>query len=50
MEDATESVAVIVWEPAEFNVAENTPIPSMSMPSGGNEAAGSLLVNCTVPE
>jgi hypothetical protein len=46
----TVSVAVIVWEPTEFNVAENVPVPFMSMPYGGKEAAGSLLVNCTVPE
>jgi hypothetical protein len=47
---ATVSVAVIVWEPTEFNVAENVPVPFMSVPSGGRNAAGSLLVKCTVPE
>ena len=49
IDDVTVSVAVIVWFPAVFNVAENVPTPLVSVESAGNVAKPSLLVKCTVP-
>jgi hypothetical protein len=44
------SVAVIVWDPAVFNVAENVAVPFVNFESVGNTAAPSVAVKCTVPE
>ena len=43
------SVAVMVWLPAVFSVAEKVPVPAVSVLLAGSEAAASLLVKCTVP-
>ena len=45
----TVSVAVIVRLPAVRSVAEKVPTPFVSVASGGNVAAPSLLVKWTVP-
>lgn len=45
----TVSVAVMVWFPAVFKVAENVPTPLVSVESTGNTANASLLVKCAVP-
>ena len=45
----TVSVAVRVWLPAVFSVAENAPVPLLSVESAGNVAAPSELLKCTVP-
>jgi hypothetical protein len=45
----TISVAVTVWLPAVFKVAENVPAPLVNTEFAGNTAAPSLLVKCTVP-
>jgi hypothetical protein len=44
------SVAVMVWLPRVFNVAENVPVPFASVESTGSVAWPSVLVKCTVPE
>ena len=44
------SVAVTVWLPAEFKVAENVPVPLVSVEFCGSAADKSELVKCTVPE
>ena len=41
--------AVIVWLPTLARVAENVPVPSTNVASGGNVANVSVLVKCTVP-
>jgi hypothetical protein len=38
------SVALMVWLPAVFKVAENVPVPFVSTASAGSEAAASVLV------
>jgi hypothetical protein len=43
------SVAVMVWLPLIFSVAEKVPIPFVSGEFGGRTASASLLVNWTVP-
>ena len=43
------SVAVIVWLPAVFNVADKIPVPLDNVVSAGRIAWASLLVKCTVP-
>ena len=45
----TVSVAVIVWLPAVFSVAEKVPVPLVSVEFAGSVAEPSLLVKCTVP-
>ena len=46
----TVSVAVMVWPPAVFMVAEKMPVPFTSFELGGDRTAWkSLLVTCTVP-
>ena len=45
----TESVAVIVCVPDVFSVAENVPVPLVSVAFAGSVAAPSELVKCTVP-
>ncbi len=50
MEEVTVSVAVMVWSPAVFKVAENVPLPLVSLEFAGNTAVPSVLVKCTVPE
>jgi hypothetical protein len=49
IDEVAVSVAVIVWFPAVFNVAENVPVPFVNVESAGNTAAPSLAVKCTVP-
>ena len=49
IELAAASVAVIVWLPAVFSVTLNVPTPLVSVALAGKTAAGSLLVNWTVP-
>ena len=49
MDDVVVSVAVIVWFPAVFSVAENVPTPFVNVESAGNVDPPSLLVKCTVP-
>jgi hypothetical protein len=43
------SVAVTVWLPAVFSVAEKVAIPLASVAFGGSTAWESELVKCTVP-
>ena len=43
------SVAVIVWPPAVFSVAEKVPVPLVKVESAGKVAAPSVLVKCIVP-
>jgi len=50
IEGVTVSVAVMVWLPAVFSVAENVPIPPVNCAFAGRVACASLLVKCTVPE
>ena len=50
IEEFTVSVAVMVWFPAVFSVAENVPTPLVNVELAGNVAEPSLLVKCTVPE
>jgi hypothetical protein len=45
MKDVTESVAVIVWEPAVIKVTENVPVPLVRTLFGGKDALRSLLEN-----
>src|SRR4051812_3197947 len=45
----TVSVAVIVWLPTVFSVAEKVPVPLVNVESAGNTATPSVLVKCTVP-
>ena len=49
IDDVTVSVAVSVWFPAVFNVADKVPTPFVNVESAGNVAAPSLDVKCTVP-
>ena len=49
IEDVNVSVAVIVWLPAVFNVAEKVPVPLVSVEFAGRTDCPSLLVKCTVP-
>ena len=49
IEEVTVSVAVMVWLPAVFSVAENVPTPLVKVESAGNTAAPSVLVKRTVP-
>ena len=44
------SVAVIVWLPTVFSVAEKVPVPFVSVELAGSTAWPSVLVKCTVPE
>ena len=50
IEAVTVSVAVIVWLPTVFNVAEKVPVPLVSVEFAGSTAWASVLVKCTVPE
>ena len=45
----TVSVAVIVGFPAVLSVAENVPVPFVSVEFDGSTACASLLVKCTIP-
>jgi hypothetical protein len=49
IDGVTVSVAVTVWFPAVFKVAEKLSTPLVKMEFAGNTAATSLLVKCTVP-
>jgi hypothetical protein len=49
IDGVTVSVAVRVWFPAVFKVAENVPTPPVSIEFAGSTAAPSLLVKCIVP-
>jgi hypothetical protein len=44
------SVAVMVWPPRVFSVAEKVPVPFASVELAGSTAWPSVLVKCTVPE
>jgi hypothetical protein len=46
----TVSVAVIVWLPVVFRVAEKDPAPFARVELGGSRAWPSELVKCTIPE
>ena len=46
----TESVVVMVWEPAFSRVAEKFPVPFVRGELGGRCAWLSVLANWTVPE
>src|SRR5258708_33908158 len=50
MEAVTESVAVMVWPPIVFSVAEKVAVPFVSVELAGRAAWLSVLVKCTVPE
>jgi hypothetical protein len=50
IEAVTVSVAVMVWAPVVFNVAEKVPVPFVSVVLGGSTAWASVLVKCIVPE
>jgi len=50
IEGVTVSVAVMVWLPAVFSVAEKVPVPLVNVAFAGKVACASLLVKCTVPE
>jgi hypothetical protein len=50
IEAVTVSVAVIVWLPTVFSVAEKLPIPFVSIEFADRTAWLSVLVKCTVPE
>ena len=50
IEAVTVSVAVMVWVPAEFSVAEKLPAPWVSVELAGRTAWGSVLVKRAVPE
>ena len=45
----TVSVAVRVWFPAVFKVAEKVPVPLVKVALAGSVAAPSVLVKCAVP-
>ena len=49
MDEVTVSVAVMLWFPAVFSVAENVPTPLVNVELAGSVAVPSLLVKCTVP-
>jgi hypothetical protein len=49
IEEVPVSVAVIVWLPPVFKVAENVPVPLVSVAFEGSAADPSVLVKCTVP-
>src|SRR6267143_6058420 len=49
IDGVTVSVAVRVWFPAVFKVAENVPTPFVKIEFAGKTAPPSLLVKCTVP-
>ena len=49
IELVTVSVAVRVWLPRVLRVAENVPVPPVSVEFAGKVAAPSVLVKCTVP-
>jgi hypothetical protein len=50
IDELTVSVAVSVCPPAVLNVAENVPVPLVSVAFAGSVAFPSLLVKWTVPE
>lgn len=50
MEAVKVSVAVMVWLPKVFRVAENVPVPLVRAEFAGSEAWTSVLVKCTIPE
>ncbi len=50
MEAVTESVAVMVWPPIVFSVAEKVAVPFVRVELAGSVAWLSVLVKCTVPE
>jgi hypothetical protein len=50
IEGVTVSVAVMVWLPLVFSVAEKFPVPFVRVEFAGNVAWPSVLVKCTVPE
>jgi hypothetical protein len=50
IETVTVSVAVIVWLPTVFSVAEKVPVPLASVELAGSTAWPSVLVKCAVPE
>jgi len=50
IDEFTVSVAVMVWFPVVYKVAENVPEPLVSVVSAGSFADPSVLVKCTVPK
>jgi hypothetical protein len=44
IEDVTVSVAVMVWSPRVFSVAEKLPVPFVRVEFAGSDAKGSVLV------
>jgi len=50
IEDAAESVAVMVVLAIIFSVAEKVPAPFVSVELGGKTACRSVLEKCVVPE
>ena len=50
IEAVAASVAVMVWFPADFKVAEKVLEPLGTVESAGSVAAVSVLVKCTLPE
>jgi hypothetical protein len=50
IEAVTVSVAVMVWPPSVFSVAEKIAVPLGSVELAGSTAWTSVLVKCTVPE
>jgi len=50
IEAVTVSVAVMVWLPPVFSVAEKVAVPFVSAEFAGSTAWPSLLVKCAVPE
>jgi hypothetical protein len=49
IEAVTVSVAVMDWLPTVFSVAENVPVPFVSIELAGSTAWPSVLVKCAVP-
>ena len=47
--DETVSVALMVCDPAVFNVVLNVPTPLVRVELPGNTACGSVPLKCTVP-
>ena len=50
IEDAAESVAVMVVLAIVFSVAEKAPVPFVSVELGGKTACRSVLEKCVIPE
>ena len=49
IDDVTVSVAVMVWLPLVFRVAEKLPVPFVKVDGGGKTATKSVEVNLTTP-